>query len=101
MSDIPDDVSEKKYILNYLAENIFYFHESRVSVRNMSVGSDYFKELMLDRVGRNLFDKMVELKYLYNEVTLQMEDIIKKDKKNANKIVVDEELKYGASCKQI
>jgi hypothetical protein len=79
MKDIPNDVSDKKYIIDNLADNIFYFHEERVSVRNMSVPSPYFKKLMFKKVGKNLFDKMVELKYLYDEFTLQLEDIVRQD----------------------
>lgn len=79
MKDQPDDVSDHKYIIDNLADNIMYFQNQMTSVRNMSVCSKYFKELMYKEVGNNLLYKMMELKYLYHEVTLQLEDIVKKD----------------------
>jgi hypothetical protein len=80
MKDQPDDVSDTDYQISVLADTILYFSDDNVSVRNMSVPIECFKKILRNKTHhKHLFTKIKELIYLYGEVSLQLEDIIKQE----------------------
>lgn len=83
MKNQPDDVSDYNYILSRMTDDVFYISNPHgeaeyVSIGNMHVSKEYFLLAMSKcKKYKNLFSKMMELVFIYDEVNDQLNDIIK------------------------